>query len=44
MYVWYLLHRQRVMTMQDLVDDQGLDRALDERRREAVAGITGDAR
>jgi heme exporter protein C len=47
MYVWYVLHRQRVMTMQDLVDDQGLDRALDERRREAVAGVagvTGDAR
>jgi heme exporter protein C len=32
-YVWYLLHRQRVMHMQDTLDDKGLDLALDERRR-----------
>ena len=37
MYVWYVLHRQRVMSLEDALDDHGLDRALAERRREAVA-------
>lgn len=36
MYVWYVLHRQRVLAMQDLIDDHGLDRALVERRNEAA--------
>ena len=35
LYVWYLLHRQRVLAMQDAIDDKGLDLALAERRREA---------
>ena len=35
MYVWMLMHRQRVLTMQDMMDDVGLDVALKERRAEA---------
>jgi heme exporter protein C len=35
LYVWFLLHRQRVMTMEDALDDKGLDYALAERRAEA---------
>ncbi len=35
MYVWFVLHRQRVLMLADLVDDRGLDDALAERRREA---------
>jgi heme exporter protein C len=35
LYVWYVLHRQRVMAMEDALDDKGLDLALAERRREA---------
>ncbi|MFM7252259.1 MAG: cytochrome c biogenesis protein CcsA [Ilumatobacteraceae bacterium] len=34
LYVWLVLHRQRVLTMDDMVADRGLDEALDERRRE----------
>jgi heme exporter protein C len=34
LYVWLLLHRQRVLLMQDMFDDQGLDLALAERRKE----------
>lgn len=37
MYVWLLLHRQRVLAMEDALDDQGLDLALEQRRREGVA-------
>jgi heme exporter protein C len=37
LYVWLLLHRSRAMAMEDLVDDQGLDRALDERRSEVAS-------
>jgi heme exporter protein C len=37
MYVWLLLHRQRSLTMQDMAADAGLDRALAERRQEAMA-------
>ena len=36
MYVWLVLHRQRVLTLDDLLDDTGLDRAIEERRREVV--------
>ena len=39
LYVWYVLHRQRVMTMEDALDDKGLDLALAERRREAANGV-----
>jgi heme exporter protein C len=35
LYVWLLLHRQRVLAMLDIVDDKGLDLALAERRAEA---------
>ncbi|MEI6401322.1 MAG: cytochrome c biogenesis protein CcsA [Actinomycetota bacterium] len=35
LYVWFVLHRQRVLLLADLVDDRGLDDALAERRREA---------
>lgn len=34
-YVWFVLHRQRVLAMQDALDDKGLDYALAERRAEA---------
>lgn len=34
-YLWLVLHRSRAMAMQDVLDDVGLDRALDERRQEA---------
>jgi len=40
MYVWLVLHRQRVLTLDDLLDDTGLDRAIEERRREVV-GTSG---
>jgi heme exporter protein C len=36
LYVWLLLHRTRAMALEDLLDDQGLDRALDARRAEAA--------
>lgn len=32
LYVWLILHRQRVLAMQDAIDDRGLDLALAERR------------
>lgn len=34
LYVWLLLHRSRVLAMEDVLDDVGLDRALAERREE----------
>jgi heme exporter protein C len=42
-YVWLLLHRQRVLAMQDVIDDRGLDLALEERRREGGATAPGVA-
>ena len=36
LYVWWVLHRQRVLLLQDVIDDHGLDLALEERRREGV--------
>ncbi|MCB1000760.1 MAG: cytochrome c biogenesis protein CcsA [Acidimicrobiales bacterium] len=36
LYAWYVLHRQRVLAMEDAIDDKGLDLALAERRREAT--------
>ena len=35
LYVWLVLHRQRVMAMQDALDDHGLEFAIAERREEA---------
>jgi heme exporter protein C len=37
LYVWLLLHRQRVLHMEDVLDDVGLDVALAERRQEGLA-------
>ena len=34
LYVWLLLHRSRALAMQDILDDEGLDRALAARRNE----------
>jgi heme exporter protein C len=34
MYVWLLLHRQRSLHLQDIVDDTGLDAAIAARRAE----------
>ena len=36
LYVWLVLHRQRVLAMEDALDDQGLDMALAERRAEGA--------
>jgi len=35
-YVWFLLHRTRVLAMEDLMEDRGLDAALAARRAEAT--------
>ena len=35
-YVWYVLHRQRVLAMEDALDDSGLDLAVAERRQEGA--------
>jgi heme exporter protein C len=37
LYVWLLLHRQRVLAMEDAIDDRGLDLALAERRGTVAA-------
>jgi heme exporter protein C len=37
LYVWMLLHRARTKSLEDLLDDHGLDSALDARRAEAVS-------
>ena len=36
LFAWLVLHRQRVLTLEDLAVDRGLDAAIDERRNEAV--------
>ena len=36
MYVWLVLHRQRSLMLEDMLDDSGLDHALSERRAEAT--------
>lgn len=36
LYVWLVMHRQRVNVLDDMVDDSGLDRALADRRNEAA--------
>ena len=35
-YIWLVLHRTRVMAMEDMMEDHGLDEALAARRREAA--------
>jgi heme exporter protein C len=37
LYVWLMMHRTRVMAMEDLIDDRGLDEALLARRQEGAA-------
>lgn len=41
-YVWLLLHRQRVLAMEDAIDDRGLDLALAERRGGAAGSTATD--
>jgi heme exporter protein C len=36
MYIWLVLHRQRSLMLEDMLDDSGLDHALSERRAEAT--------
>lgn len=35
-FLWFVLHRQRVLALEDMVDDRGLDDALAARRLEAT--------
>ena len=37
LFVWLVLHRQRMMYLEDHASDAGLDAAIDARRREAVS-------
>jgi heme exporter protein C len=37
LYVWLVMHRSRAMALEDLLDDDGLDRAIDARRAEVSA-------
>jgi heme exporter protein C len=34
LFVWLVMHRQRVLAMQDALEDKGLDYALAQRRSE----------
>lgn len=38
-YVWWVLHRVRVMSMEDMMDDRGLDAALEARRSETPSAV-----
>ena len=40
-YIWFVMHRTRVMAMEDILDDQGLDLALAARRAEADEAQAG---
>ena len=42
LYVWLVMHRTRVMAMEDLLEDRGLDDAVAARRAEATAAA-GDS-
>lgn len=37
LFIWMVIHRQRVMAMQDALDDKGLDYALQQRRAEGIS-------
>ena len=41
LYLWLVIHRTRVMAMEDLLDERGLDEALSARRAEADATQAG---
>jgi len=43
LYVWLVMHRQRVLAMQDALDDKGLDYALAARRAESSTAATTSA-
>lgn len=43
LYLWLVLHRTRVLAMEDLLDDRGLDDALAARRSEAISDQGGVA-
>ena len=36
LYVWLVLHRQRLMVLEDAVTERGLDAAIAERRSEVI--------
>jgi heme exporter protein C len=40
MYLWLLLHRQRILAMEDTMAERGLDLAIAERRTDAAAAAT----
>jgi heme exporter protein C len=40
LFVWLVMHRQRVLAMQDALDDRGLDDALAARRAESAGSST----
>jgi len=40
-YVWLLLHRSRALAIEDVLDDRGLDLAIDARRAETETAVTG---
>jgi heme exporter protein C len=39
LFSWLLVHRYRLATFEDRMEDEGLDRALAERRAEALTGV-----
>ena len=41
MYAWLVMHRTRTLTVEDTLEDEGLDYALAERRREVTAATQG---
>jgi heme exporter protein C len=36
LFVWLLMHRQRMLYLEDAMSSQGLDAAIEARRKEAV--------
>ncbi|MBV8295841.1 MAG: hypothetical protein JO085_03315, partial [Acidimicrobiia bacterium] len=38
LFAWLLIHRYRLAKLEDLVEDEGLERAIAERRAEALTG------
>lgn len=43
LYVWLLLHRSRAMALEDVLDDEGLELAIAERRAESAPSLTEPA-
>ena len=42
LYVWLVIHRQRSLTAEDLLDEAGLDLAIAERQREAATAAPAE--